>query len=161
MAVTVEKNTLYPGLKKYFKAVGISKNVVAGGAHRNAMRKMGIALLGFILNGSSNDPTVPPKKSGMLRGSGSVFVEKELVHTSRGEYPAGTPAQQYNAGKDTVAVGLNTAYAHRLHETKWKPGPGSIQSGNVGNKFIERHLIADRETLLKTYAAEVKRETGA
>jgi hypothetical protein len=81
----------------------------------------------------------------------------------------GTPTQSHNAGKDRVAVGYNTAYAARLHETKWTPGgkrPSKQATGNpditgdVGNKWVEKHLIADKEAAMQVYATEFKKAAG-
>lgn len=162
-------DTLTPGLKRYFRGAGISRGP-ATGAHKIAMTKTGIQLLNWVLNGSASSPVVPPIRTGELRGSGSVFVENQLVHTSKGEYPAGKPNQSHDAGKDKIAVGFNTAYAARIHETKWVPG-GAVPSpqarenpaitANVGNKFLEKHLIADRHAAMKMYAEILKKESGA
>jgi hypothetical protein len=160
MALTV-KDTLTQGLKRFFRGVGINKGRPATGAHRIAMTKTGIQILNWSLNGSANSSVVPPIWTGELRGSGSVFVESECVHTSKGEYPGGRPCETYSAGNDKIAVGYNTAYAARLHETKWTPGPRSAQSGDVGNKWLEKHLNADKTAAMKMYAAILKKESGA
>jgi hypothetical protein len=170
MGFKIIKDTLTPGLKSYFKRIGISRDKAPEGAHKIAMVKTGMMILNWMNNGSANCSTVPPIRSGMLRGSGSVFVGNECVHTSKGDYPAGTPNVSYDAGRNNIAVGYNTAYAARMHETTWVPGgkiPGKAArnnpniTGDVGNKWMEKHLIADKESIMRLYAMELKKESGA
>jgi hypothetical protein len=136
-----------------------------------ACKKVGVQLLNFCSQGSPNDPTTPPIESGYLRGSGSVFVESELVGTSPKPYGKGDPLRSLSAikqeGQTIISIVYNTEYAARLHETKWKPG-GIIPSKaarnnpsitrNVGNKWIERHLKADSKDLMWLYGIMIKKE---
>ena len=157
------KNTLNDGMKRYFTKVGIGK--ISIGAHKKAMAKTGIQLLNWILNGSARESVVPPIKDTVLRGSGSVFVGSEVIHTSRGLYSKGNPNTSHTDNKDTITVGFDTAYAATQHERlkpagTWKPGPRSQQAGNVGGKFVERHIIADGNDLIALYATFLKKESG-
>jgi len=171
MGLKIVTNTLSTGLNKYFRIVGINSGRASkGGAHYKAMRAGGVQLLNWILNGSASESRVPPIMTGFLRGSGSVFVENDCVLTSRGNYGIGDPSYDHDAGKDAIAVGFNTAYAAKMHEGTWVPGgarpskqaqrnPG--MTGDVGNKFVERHLIADGKAFLELYAMTLKKESGA
>jgi len=136
------------------------------GVDQTAKIKLGLQLLNWVVNGSSNESVVPPIMHGILRGSGTVFVGSKKVGDMKNEYREGTPASSYSGKKGVITIGFNTAYAARLHEINFVPG-GKIPSkqaqrnpsmlGDVGNKFVERHLKADGKALLKMYAAVIKR----
>ena len=133
-------------------------------ANVEAKKKVGLHFLSWILNGSSKEKVVPPIKDGILRSSGSVFVGSELVGKSPNVAQGGaaTPATSSNTNNpDIVTVVFNTSYAKEMHELNWSPGKQSRKSGNVGNKFIEKHLVADKEDAMKMYAAIVKKDTNA
>jgi hypothetical protein len=163
------KDNLTPGLKKYFDKLGIGKNKV-GTIDHDARIKVGLQLLNVTINGSSKESVVPPIQTGVLRGSGSVFVADTFVGDTKANYSNGKPNSSYTSSdKDDITIGFNTAYAARLHETQWtaggkNPSPQSVRNpgmlGNVGNKFIERHLKADGKDLLGFYADLVKKESG-
>jgi hypothetical protein len=137
-----------------------------------ACKKVGIQLLNFTAQGSFNDPTMPPIMTGYLRGSGSVFVNNELVGTSPKPYGKGDPLRSFSVGvsnKDQTVISIiyNTEYAARWHENKFVPGgkrpskaarnnPSIIK--NVGNKWIERHLKADSKHLMELYGDMIKKE---
>lgn len=152
-------DTLRPGVKKYFKKAGIGRQ--SKGADMKAKTVMGLTAINFIVNGSPGEPVVPPIMHGILRASGSVFVGSKFVG---GNNLTGAPRSESNtshsAPDSVVTIGFNTAYALKMHETDWMPGPVSVQSGDVGNKFVEKHLKADKEIYLETYAKIFKRETG-
>jgi hypothetical protein len=168
----IEKDTLTQGLKDFFEKAGIKDTLVVNkeSADFKARQKLGLQLINFINNGSANEPVVPPIMFGILRASGSVFVDNILVGDTKALNADGTPATEYNEAKPgDVTVGFNTAYAHRLHETTWTPGgknpskqaqnnPGMLS--DVGNKFVEKHLSSDRESLMALYAAEFKKVMG-
>ncbi len=161
-------NTFTKGFSNYLKKAGIHAGLISGkaqGADREAKIKVGLQLINFVINGSSNESVTPPVKWGNLRASGSVFVGSEFVGgnnlypiTKRTGEVANT---SYTASFDEITVGFNAAYANRMHETDWHPGSVSEQSGNTGNKYLEKHLIADKETLVKTYSLILKKGTGA
>lgn len=164
------KDTLTPGLAGFFKKAGVGKKNDSGTGDFKARQKLGLALLSFVLNGSSKEGVVPPIQWGVLRGSGSVFVDGVLVGDTKASYPDGTPNREYSdQASGQVTVGFNTAYAAHLHETTWVPGgrrpsrqsvsnPGML--GDVGNKFVEKHLRADGEVLLRMYADVFRKEMG-
>lgn len=160
-AITFKYNagSLNAGVKNFFAKAGIAPDKSTG-ADFKAKAKVGLQLLNWTLNGSSRESVVPPIKDGILRGSGSVFVGSELVGDSKSGYPNGTPNASYTGHKDIITIGFNTSYAEKMHETSWNPGPVSMQSGDTGNKFIEKHLRADGKDLLKLYATFFKQEMG-
>jgi hypothetical protein len=173
---TIKSDTLTPGLKSFAKKVGITggRNADRESASFRALRAVGLQLLNFAINGSENEKVVPPIREGILRGSGSAFVDGVLVGDTKGRGGPGSergdPNKSYDGGPNESTVGFNTAYAARMHETTWTPG-GVVPSPqaernpamlkDVGNKFVEKHLVADRETLLGLYADVVKKESGA
>jgi hypothetical protein len=117
-----------------------------------ALTKGGLQMINWIVNGSPRESVVPPVLTGALRGSGSVFVGGKFITATPDESGEGTPLKSYSAKPNTITWIFNTAYATRLHERKWTPGEVSQQSGNVGNKFIRKHLKADKELLLEFIA---------
>jgi len=160
LSFTIKVNTLTKGLQRYKDRIGAgTKN----GVDFKAKSQIALQLLNYTNQGSANDPTVPPIKTGNLRGSGSVFIGSFLVQITRGEYGVGTPATSTNTTNlDHITIVYNTSYAAKLHESfNWSPGPGSEKSGDVGNKWLEKHLFADSKDLLAQYALILKRETGA
>lgn len=156
-------NTLTKGIHKYTKIAGVSRKKPATGANLKAEIAVGLTLLNWIGNGSKRLALTPPIKDGILRGSGSIFVDSRFYGDSKQAALAsqkGTPAQTYSGKPNVVTVGYNTAYAARMHETDWSPGETSLKSGNVGNKFIEKHLLADRKDLTAVYAKVFKKASG-
>jgi hypothetical protein len=138
------KSDIDKGLLKFEK---VSKEAI-----KEALEKGALQYINWIVNGSPNNSRVPPVLTGTLRGSGSVFVGDKLIKTT------GDSANTSYSGKDKVTtIGFNTEYAAKLHETEWKPGLVSIQSGDVGNKFIESHLKSDGEAWLKFVATLMRK----
>lgn len=154
-----EAKSLIQGITRYSKLAGITSGQPKG-ADLKSRQKVALQLLNWSLEGSANESVVPPILDGILRGSGSVFVGSQLVGDSKDKYPEGTPNASYSAHRDVITIGFNTAYAARMHETDWNPGPVSKQSGDTGKKFIERHLKADGKDLIELYATFFKQETG-
>jgi hypothetical protein len=140
----IVENTLDEGLKELKKKFPELK--------KQALMKGGLQLINWIVNGSPKNSRVPPIKTGQLRAAGSVFVGKELVDTT-GKW-ANT---SYNEKEDVTTIGFNTAYAAKLHETEWEPGPRSLQSGDVGNKYIESHLKSDAKAWLEFVGKLIKK----
>jgi len=158
-------DTLTNGIKKYRKKINMNS---AGGADEKAKMKVALQILNNVINGSRKESVVPPIQTGTLRGSGSAFIGSRKIGDTKGDYPEGTPAETYGGKKGEVIIGFNTAYAAKLHEKNWTPGgvrpskqaarnPGMLE--DVGNKFVEKHLRADKDDLLKFYAAMIKKET--
>jgi hypothetical protein len=126
-----------------------------------ARQKVGIQLINNVANGSPKESSVPPILFGLLRGSGSVFLGSKFVYETPKVDGQGNPNKSHSEKDGVVTIGFDTAYAARMHETDWEPGPKSKHSGNVSNKFVEKHLRADKEELLRFYALLVKKGTGA
>ena len=169
--IKIIKNTLNSGLKKYFKLTD-----PGGKVDMKAKERLGWRLINNILNGSPNESVVPPILTGRLRASGSVFIGDKFVGDTQGYQvvtrikgsKGATPNKSHSDKISTVTVGFNTKYAAILHEKQfsenprpgfWSPGKSSKESGDVGNKFLEKHLKADKEELLEIYADTVEEET--
>lgn len=142
------KDNLSKGLKKF-----VASNPKV---QEEALIKAGLQLINWIVNGSPKESIVPPVLTGALRGSGSVFVGSKFISATPDESGKGTPNNSYSGAPNTITVGFNTAYAAKLHEESFNPGPRSKQSGNVGNKYIRKHLQADRD-LLFAFIAKIYR----
>lgn len=133
-------------------------------AAEKAAGAVALQLLNFCANGSPNEPTQPPIDSGYLRGSGSAFVNGKHITSTPTIDGQGEPLESFSTSiiDDEYAIDIiyNTEYAAKLHETTWTPGgvkpskaaannPGILQ--NVGNKWIEKHLLSDGEDLIMLF----------
>lgn len=152
--MVIIKNTLTPRTLKFFD---ITKS--KGKVNLEAKKRVAIQLLNNIVNGSPNESTIPPIKTGRLRASGSVFVGNQFVMDSSNEPSQAQPTPSKQGGEsnfDVITVGFNTDYAAKLHERKFKPGYYSQQSGNVGWKFVEKHLKKDKKELMQLFSDLLK-----
>ena len=122
-----------------------------------ALISAGAQLLNWIANGSPKNSTVPPLLTGVLRGSGSLFVGSKFITATPDLYGNGDPNTSHAGKKDTITIGYQTDYAKRLHETSWTPGEKSERSGDVGNKWIRKHLASDKD-LLFAFIAKIYKE---
>jgi len=165
----VKLDTLTPGMKRYFKKAGVGAKGDVSAADFKGRQAVGLQLLNFVVNGSSQEKVVPPIMWGILRGSGSAFVDNKLVGDTKSSNPDGTPNTEYTSPEGGVSIGFNTAYAARWHEKQFTPGgvvPSKQAQANpamladVGNKYVEKHLKADREVLLGLYADIFKKESA-
>jgi len=120
---------------------------------------VGLQLLNNIINGSPGESVVAPILTGLLRGSGSVFVGSKVIGFSPRINNEGNPATVIREDPGVVTVAFNTGYAAKLHEYPFRPGPISQQSGNVGYKFIIKHVSADRNELMDLYATFIRKNT--
>jgi hypothetical protein len=114
--------------------------------------KLGLQLINWVVNGSGNSSRVPPVLTGLLRGSGSAFVGSKYIGATPQFNGEGEPNKSLSEKEGIVTVGFNTPYAHRWHENEFNPGPFSQQSGDVGYKYLEDHLKADKDDLIAFYA---------
>ena len=146
----IKKNTLSPGLARLIK---ISTDV-----RNRALAKAGLQGLNWMNNGSPKLSLVPPILTGALRGSGSVFVGNKFITATPDNSGEGTPATSYNGKPNTITWIYNTSYAAKIHETKWKPGTVSQTAGDVGNKWVRKHLQADKELLFDFIAQEYRKK---
>jgi len=124
-----------------------------------------IQFLTWANTGSSKDPSKPPIRFGVLRGSSSAFVGNELVSVFQQDIKPGgkerpTPNKQHTAPVSTITWGWNTAYAAKMHEWKGNWGPFTTQDGSAGAKWIEKHIASDKDTLFKVIAIEYKKVAG-
>ena len=143
--------TIPEGLKRYKAKLDLEGK---GGVDFQARTQTAKQFLNWSNQGSGNDSTVPPIKTGNLRGSASVFVGDVMVQDTRGKI--GTPLRTYSGKKGNVSIIYNTAYAARMHEDSWEAGSVSQQSGDVGNKWLEKHMKADGKDLMQMYANLIK-----
>ena len=119
-----------------------------------AMEKGAIQFLDWANNGSSKESRKPPIREGTLRGSASAFVGNKLVAIAPSIGGEPTPASSYNGNPLTITWAWNTNYAHRMHEHKGKWGKFTKQDGDAGNKWLEKHLTADKEDLISVIKKE-------
>lgn len=160
-------DTLSAGLQNFFSDVDPK-------ARNKGLMAMGLQLINNAVNGSPNESVRAPFRDGRLRGSGSVFVGSKKVGDTLFLGKEGTPAQSYaEANKNIVTVGFNTPYAARLHE-ELIPAGSSVPGGakkrdqkrtaaniaDVGGKYLEKHLKADRKEIMKLYKDVYKKEAG-
>lgn len=144
---TIDVSHLYKMSKQYFY---------------NAQYKAAIQMLDWMSSGSAKSPKKPPRRTGVLASSGSVFYKNKLigttpdVRTSEAEKPA-TPNKEHQG--ENVTWGFNTDYAKRMHEDKnLKPGPLSISDPNSspGNQWMLEHLKKDAKNYMKLIAEFIK-----
>jgi len=135
-------------------------------AFNKAMGRGGIQFLTWANVGSKNSTRKPPIRFGVLRGSSSVFIGNELlmvypqnIKAEADERP--DPAKSNDYAKDlTLTFVWNTDYAAKMHEWKGNWGQFTEQDGDAGNKWLEEHLIKDRDDLIKMIGKEFAKETG-
>jgi len=129
------------------KKFDIVNKAVAASVERG-MGKAGIQLL----NDCVLIPPTVPIKEGWLRGSGSVFVENNLVAVStHGKKGKANEDNREWSGPATIlaVVGFNTPYAAKLHEgvdfkfTEPSSGPKYLESKLISRKEIYGKIIAD------------------
>jgi len=127
-----------------------------------AMAKAGIQFLNWCNNGSAKESRKPPIRWGVLRGSSSVFVGNELITSfpqviGIGATESVTPAVSHQAKPTVMTLVWNTDYAARMHEWKGGWGKFTLQDGDAGNKWLERHLRNDKDDLMKLIAMNFKK----
>lgn len=120
---------------------------------QKAMEKGAIQFLTWANDGSPRESRRPPIRWGVLRGSASAFVGGKLVAVS----PVGSdgePLTTYQDVDTTISWIWNAPYAAKMHEHTGNWGPYTTQDSNAGNKWLEKHLQADKEALLKMIEVE-------
>lgn len=128
----------------------------------NAMSKGGLQGLNWMNNGSRRESRKPPIRFGTLRGSSSVFVGNKLVGVTDISIRSGaperpTPAKQYNGKPHVLTFVYNTDYATKMHEHEGNWGKFTKQDGDAGNKWLELHLIRDRDDLFNFIELEFRK----
>lgn len=121
-----------------------------------AMAKGGIQFLAWANNGSPLEPSKPPIRWGVLRGSASAFVGSKMVTMIQEN--GGTPLTSYSETPTTISWIWNTNYAARMHEHTGNWGDATANDPGAGNKWLEKHLNADKEALMKMIEAEFWKE---
>lgn len=118
-------------------------------------RGMGIAVNQLMNDTVMEEPAVP-LEDGTLRGSGSGFVDKKLVGTTKDLGKDGTPSTTHNesikADAITGIVGFNTPYAARHHEV-----PANFKTAGTGNDYLRAKLIRNRVRYMGNVADEIKK----
>jgi len=119
--------------------------------------KAGLALMNDCL---TEDPTVP-KKTGFLRGSGSVFAETNLVATSPSGRAGGSPLTSPEWGPSpkglaVARVGFNTPYAMRVHESRTM----KFTEPSAGDKWMESKMSRHGEQYINTAGKTVAKLLG-
>jgi hypothetical protein len=132
------------------------------GEFRKAQEKATIQLLTWMNMGSPGTSAKPPIRFGVLRGSSSAFVGssklKDFSITIKpGSKETISPAGSYSAPDGTTTIVYNTDYAAKMHEWEGTWGDFTIQDGDAGNKWIEKHLQADKDLFMKVIGIEVKK----
>jgi hypothetical protein len=156
--------TVTLGLKRFFMTIDPK-------AREKGLIALGLQLINNSVNGSPNESVRAPIRDGRLRGSGTVFVGSKKVGDTMFLGKGGTPAQSYTeSNKNVATVGFNTEYAANMHENLQPYGDRFIPGGHggrpqsyvadVGGKFLELHLKADRKELLKLYADIYRKNAG-
>jgi len=144
------------GLKRFFKKIDPA-------AREKASIAWGLQLINNTVLGQGGDDSRPPKKTGRLRGSGTVFVGSKKVGDTTFQGKDGTPAQSYTEQNENITtVGFNTPYAAKMHEELQPAGslqPHADIAASKG-KFLENHLKADRKDLLQLYKDIYKKNSG-
>jgi hypothetical protein len=156
MPIEILKNTIDDQYIKFLREDKKKRPMVLG--------KVGLQLINWVVNGSPRSSITPPVLTGALRGSGSVFIGDKFVGGTDFYPVTGDGVRTINrshSGKENeVTIGFNTAYAAKWHENPFTPGKFSQQSGDVGNKYVEVHLKADRLDLTKLFALLYSKEMG-
>lgn len=134
-------------------------------SHPKAVRKgLGVAATRLLRDAIMEEPRVPLDE-GTLRGSGSVFVEGELLTTSESMASSSEDAKPTPATKDPnplvpgeirATVAFNTEYAAYLHEHP----EFEFKHSGTGGKYLETKMNAHREKYFKIAAATVRKEMG-
>lgn len=116
-----------------------------------------------VLNDTIMEMPAVPLEEGTLRGSGSVFVQNNLVQTAPNVGGSPTPATEGDEpllpDMITAVVGFNTPYAAYQHEGQRKDGSRVVKNythSGTGKKFLERKLINNADDYIKIAADEVK-----
>jgi hypothetical protein len=147
--IKIKKDTLKMGIKLFKDK---SPQVID-----DALALAGLTLLNWVIQGSPKESRQPPIDTGLLWGSGSVFVNSKLIGVSPAVNGQGTPNRDYTAMTGhTITIGFNTSYAAVMHEGRYNLGKISREQKNSGNKFLERHLIKDKELLMEQIAKYMK-----
>ena len=133
-------------IKEQFDLKGMAKHNEK--AMNEAVEKASIQMLDWMASGSKNCHLIPPRLTGVLASSGSVFFKNKLIALSPDMTTEGQATPNKNHSGKYVTWGFNTDYATEMHEaTNYSPGhissrlPGSYP----GNFWVREHLIKDKK----------------
>ena len=119
-----------------------------------AERGVGEAMTQLLTDCVMISPTVPHKE-GSLRGSGSAFSGRKLVHVTPNV--GGNPTPSLDSGEPNTSqtivgmCGFNTPYAMRLHEHP----EFEFKEDGSGGKFMESKINAFKDGYAKMVADEI------
>ena len=120
-------------------------------AFHQSMKVGGLQFLEWSANGSVNDNSKPPIDEGFLRGSGSAFVGSDFVGVVK-DADNREANRNYSGEANQLTIGYNTNYAAAMHEKNY------IARKDGGNKWLENHIMNDKEALYKTIAIQFEKE---
>lgn len=120
-----------------------------------ALEKASLQFLTWCNNGSTKETRKPPIAKGFLRGSSSAFVGNKLVGVFQGQDNS-MANKSHSAPTGQATFGWNAEYATKMHETEYALGSVSEQDGDAGNKWLEKHLQADKEDFMALITKFVK-----
>ena len=134
---------------------------------KTAMSKGAIQFLNWANTGSRGDSRKPPIRWGVLRGSSSAFLDGKLlsiypqaIGAEADEKPTPARSAPQGGSSPTATWAWNTDYATKMHEWMGTFGEATQRDGDAGNKWLERHLQADKDNLFKMIATEFKKAAG-
>ncbi len=118
-----------------------------------------------LLDDAINEAPLIPHDEGTLQGSGSVFVNDELVGTAPNVGGDPTPATSHQSGgsADEVVgtVGFNVPYAAFQHEGQREDGSHVVtqhsRPDGRGSKYLERPLHENAEDYVAIEANTVRK----
>lgn len=133
----------------------------------------------LLLNDATTEIPAAPLDEGTLRGSGSAFVNNQLVATNPKTGGEPTPAteddEKIPPDMFVGVVGFNTPYAAYQHEGRRRGGAGQFRGAGVaggkyvvknythsgvGPKFLEKKMVDNFETYQAVVGNEVRGVTG-
>lgn len=121
------------------------------------LSRAAVQLLTWMNTGSPREQATPPIRWGVLRGSGSAYVGKKFIAETS---PANSLKAFAGATDMTISIVYATDYAAKMHEWKGGWGEATLRANGAGNKWIEKHLRADKDLLFEFIAKEFGKEAG-
>lgn len=119
-------------------------------AFNKAMKVGVLQFLEWSANGSVNDSSRPPIHEGFLRGSGSGFVGSEFVGMTEGNNR--DVNRSLSGDASMMTIGYNSDYAESMHEKNYT----ARKDGE--RKWLENHIMSDKNALYETIGIQVKKE---
>jgi len=151
------------GVKYHFNLEKLKEFKRKSPEHFHQAAKIGAAAwLNWANMGSKNESRKPPIKWGVLRGSSSAFVGKELVMIFPAELLSGaqgkaTPAKAFSGKELMITWVWNTEYGAKMHEWNGGWGDATERDTDAGNKWAEKHLLKDKNDLIEVIGKEFRK----